>query len=146
MTRGERTSSMARPSNGANLTIAQLQSILNNRQADLNKLEKKRNTLQRKLDVVNRDIERIGGSSSGSSRGGTRARNEQSLSQTIEKVMRGASRPMRVGEITDAVEATGYRSNSDNFRAIVNQTLIKERKLFTQTDRGTYAMKKMDKA
>ena len=37
---------------------------------------------------------------------------------------------MKVGDITDAVLATGYRSNSDNFRAIVNQTLIKERKRF----------------
>ena len=138
---------MARPSNGANLTIAQLQNILNTRQSALSKLEKKRNTLQRKLDTIDREIERIGGSPAGSSRGGTRARNEQSLTETIAKVMRGVSRPMRVGEISDAVRATGYRSNSANFRAIINQTLIKERKLFASTgERGTYQMKKTDKA
>ena len=55
--------------------------------------------------------------------------------------MRDNGKPMRVGEILEAVSATGYRSNSANFRGIINQTLIKERKRFNQAERGTYALK-----
>ena len=50
---------------------------------------------------------------------------------------------MKVGDIADAVLATGYRSNSVNFRAIINQTLIKERKRFASAgERGMYQLKK----
>ena len=50
---------------------------------------------------------------------------------------------MKVGVITEAVLATGYRSSSDNFRAIINQTLIKEKKRFISTGaRGEYQIKK----
>jgi hypothetical protein len=41
------------------------------------------------------------------------------------------------------VQAGGYRSSSDHFRAIVNQTLIKERKRFSPSgERGVYQLKK----
>jgi hypothetical protein len=40
------------------------------------------------------------------------------------------------------VQKSGYRSNSANFRSIVNQTLIKERKRFGQAGRGIYQLKK----
>jgi hypothetical protein len=43
---------------------------------------------------------------------------------------------------TDAVLATGYRSSSDNFRGIVNQMLIKDRKRFAQVERGIYQLNK----
>ena len=55
--------------------------------------------------------------------------------------LRSSGKAMRVGEIVDAVTSTGYRSNSANFRGIVNQTLIKERKRFGQADRGLYELK-----
>ena len=46
-------------------------------------------------------------------------------------------KPIRVGEILDGVLESGYRSTSPNFRAIVNQTLIKA-KQFVATSRGVY--------
>jgi hypothetical protein len=51
---------------------------------------------------------------------------------------------MKIADITDAVLATGYSTSSGSFRAIVNQTLIKERKRFGPVDgeRGTYQLKK----
>ncbi len=66
-----------------------------------------------------------------------------SLPDALDHVLRAGGKPMKVGDITDAVLATGYRSNSDNFRAIVNQTLIKERKRFAPSgERGTYQLVK----
>ncbi|HWE94386.1 MAG TPA: hypothetical protein VG269_10515 [Tepidisphaeraceae bacterium] len=135
---------MARPSTGANLNIAQLEQILNSRRTEIGKLNKQRKDAQRKLDAIDREIERLGGNGSvpGAKRG-TRARNDMSLADTIEQVMRGVGKPMGVGDITAAVQATGYRSNSASFRAIINQTLIKERKRFAATgDRGVYQLKK----
>jgi hypothetical protein len=130
---------MPRPSTGTNLSLAALQSIMESRRTELSKLRKHRNDIQRKLDHIDRLIDRIEGSG-GRSAGG-RARNSKSLNETLADVLAGG-KPMKVGEIVDAVLATGYRSTSDNFRGIVNQTLIKEDKRFTAPSRGLYQLKK----
>jgi hypothetical protein len=136
---------MPRPNTGVNFNIVQLERILHDRKSELTKLERQREELRRKLDGLDRQIIRLGGGMRGMRGRGAvgmgRARNEHSLIETIEGVMRDTGKPMRVGEILEAVSATGYRSNSANFRGIINQTLIKERKRFNQADRGTYALK-----
>lgn len=137
---------MARPNTGSNFNIAQLERILSDRRSELTRLGRQRDQLQRKLDGVERQIFRLQGSMRGMGRrgaggGGIRARNDQSLVATIESVLRDSGKPMRVGEIVDAVQAGGYRSNSANFRGIVNQTLIKERKRFSPAARGLYQLK-----
>ena len=137
---------MARPASGTNLTIAQLQRVLNEKQSELQKLERQRANLQKKLSVIDRQIDRVGGGINGSRRGGGgltaggRARNEHSLLDTIEGVLRGGGKPMKVQEILDGVLATGYRSGSANFRGIINQTLIKDKR-FGQVQRGVYELK-----
>ncbi len=67
-----------------------------------------------------------------------------SLPQAIEAVLKRGGKPLGVGDIADAVQKKGYRSNSANFRAIVNQTLIKE-KQFQQASRGMYRWKTQDR-
>jgi len=136
---------MPRPAT-AGFNIAQLERILEDRRTEVNRLERLRNELQRKLDGVERQIAKLAGGLRGlrgrrGGGGGTRARNEVSLVEAIENAMRGTGKPMRVGDIVEAVTATGYRSNSANFRGIINQTLIKERKRFAQAERGVYQLK-----
>ena len=136
---------MARPATAA-FNIAQLERILQDRRSELNRLERQRSELQRKLDGLDRQITKLNGSlrgrrASGGAGSGTRARNEHSLVEVIESVMRDSGKPMRVGDIVEAVQAGGYRSNSANFRGIVNQTLIKERKRFSAAERGLYQLK-----
>jgi hypothetical protein len=75
------------------------------------------------------------------SRGG-RVRNEKSLTALMGEILGKAGKPMPVGDIVAKVQAAGYRSNSANFRGIVNQTLIKERKQFASAGRGLYQLKK----
>jgi hypothetical protein len=132
---------MPRPANASFYNIAQLERILHGRRSELNRLERQRSELQRKLNGLERQIVKVQGSLRGRRGGGMRARNDQSLVQVIESVMRGSGKPMRVGEIVEAVQSGGYRSNSANFRGIVNQTLIKERKRFSAADRGVYQLK-----
>ena len=141
---------MARPASGTNLTIAQLQRVLNEKQSELNKLHRQRENLQRKIDLIDRQIDRVdgggGGGAIGMRRGGAgggggrRPRNEHSLLDTIEGVLRKGGKPMKVQEILDGVISTGYRSGSANFRGIINQTLIKDKR-FGQVERGTYELK-----
>jgi len=137
---------MARPNTGLNFNIAQLERILDERRSEVSRLERQRAELQRKLDGLDRQIVKLNGGLRGmrgriAAGGGGRARNARSLIETLEEVMRANGKPMKVGEIVEAVTGTGYRSNSANFRGIVNQTLIKERKRFGQADRGLYELK-----
>ena len=56
-----------------------------------------------------------------------RARNDVSLPVAIAGVLSKSSRPVSIGDIVEGVLASGYRSNSGNFRAVVNQALVKDR-------------------
>ena len=129
---------MARPGSTGTMTIAQLENVLSNRRAQLNQLVKQRSKAQQKLDAIERQIARLAGRAMAS---GPRARNETSLVQTMENILKSAGKPMPVGDITNAVLKGGYKTISANFRGIVNQTLIKE-KQFSSAGRGLYQLKK----
>lgn len=143
---------MARPRHGSDFSISQLQSLLQARQSELDALSRERAKLLKQLTAVEDRLRKLGGGKGRVGRGyrgatatftaSGRASNVKSLVATLEEVLAKATKPMGVGDIVSAVEATGYRSTSDNFRAIVNQTLIKERKKFVNVGRGLYEMKK----
>ena len=132
---------MPRGSNGVNLTLDQLERILNQKRRELARLSRKRATAQRRLDDIDERISRLGGGAVAMRGGGRRARNDQSLVEVIHGVLQKAGRPLRVSAIADAASSAGYRSSSANFRGIVNQTLIKDKR-FTSAGRGLYQMKK----
>ena len=103
------------------------------------RLLKERKKLQARMDQVDRQIQMLEGGGGGrGARGGRR--NERPLRDVMEAVLKKSGKPMRVGDIVAAVEQTGYRSSSANFRGIVNQTLIKEKR-FTSPSRGMYQVK-----
>ena len=59
----------------------------------------------------------------------------------MEELLSKSGKPMQVGDILQKVEDAGYHSRSANFRGIVNQTLIKDKR-FTSAGRGLYQLKK----
>ena len=132
---------MPRGSNGVNLSLDQLERMLNQRRRELSRLTRKRATAQRRLEDIDDKIRRLGGSAISMRGGGRRARNDQSLVEVIHSVLQKAGRPLRVSAIADAANAAGYRSSSANFRGIVNQMLIKDPR-FTSQNRGFYQLKK----
>jgi hypothetical protein len=155
---------MARPKTNGALSISQLERLLESRRREAAELERERGKLVQRLDVLQRRLSELsgdggagrggrmrngttggratrGGRGPGRPRGRRRSRNAQSLVAVMESVLDRAGKPMRVGEIMDAVQSEGYRSNSANFRGIVNQTLIKEKR-FTSAGRGIYQLKK----
>jgi hypothetical protein len=143
---------MARPKAGSNLSITQLESILSTRLAELQQLTKEHSKLSGQLAEIEKKISSLGGKSKGRGRvatngfghgygGGVRIKNEKSLVETLDQVLGAASEAMKVGDIVEAVLKAGYHTTSDNFRGIVNQTLIKERRHFVSAGRGLYAAK-----
>ena len=130
-------------------SIAQLEQMLNKCKNERQKLERERNKVARRLQQLDSRIHALGGNGSGrGGRGGaggggagSRVRNEKSLTEMLEGVLGKSGKPMKVGDIADAVQSGGYRTNSANFRGIVNQTLIKE-KQFSSAGRGLYQLKK----
>lgn len=69
------------------------------------------------------------------STGRKRPKNSMSLSEAMAKMLQGKT--MGVTEIASGVQKAGYKTNSDNFRTIVNQTLIKDDR-FKKVARGQY--------
>jgi ribonuclease PH len=64
-----------------------------------------------------------------------------SVEEKVPPFLRDSGKALPVGDIVTAVLRKGYRTNSANFRGIVNQTLIKE-KQFSSAGRGIYQLKK----
>jgi hypothetical protein len=129
-------------------SIERIQQMLRQSHNRLAKLEEKRKPiakqharLSRKLEAIDSKIRALqGNSNSKPGRNGARARNDQNLPDVIEAVLKATPKPMKVGDITDGVLSRGYKSVSSNFRGIVNQTLIKDKR-FTAASRGLYQLK-----
>jgi hypothetical protein len=123
------------------LSIAQLEALLEKHRAKVSELSREREKLQGKLDSLDAEIAALGGSGAVSSGRGKRAKNDKSLSETLVEVLTAHGSPMKVANIVDAVTLSGYKSSSPQFRSIVNQALIKDKR-FHNTGRGFYEFKK----
>ena len=129
---------MPRPAVNKSMTISQLEQMLGSHRRKLTELSKQRSKLAKKLEQMDRQIMSLNGGRAVTS---GRAQNSESLVATMESALRSAGKPLGVGDIVSKVKAAGYRSNSANFRALVNQTLIKEKR-FASAGRGIYQLKK----
>jgi hypothetical protein len=67
--------------------------------------------------------------------GRKRPKNSMNLSESMAKMLKGKT--MGVNEAATNVQKAGYKTNSANFRTIVNQTLIKDPR-FKKVARGQY--------
>jgi hypothetical protein len=122
--------------------VAELEKMLDTRRRELGLAMKRRTVLEKRIRTLDRRIASLTGEDSrGTPRGGGRAQNASSLVETMETILRTAGKPLPVGDILERVQSTGYRSRSANFRALINQTLIKDKR-FASADRGVYQLKK----
>jgi hypothetical protein len=125
------------------LTINELERMLAKRRSALDELMRERAQAQKRVDTLDARIRLIrGGAGAAGVTASGRARNAMSLVAAMSEVLTKAAKPLNVGDIVDKVQAAGYRSNAANFRALVNQTLIKQQKLFANAGRGMYQIKK----
>jgi septal ring factor EnvC (AmiA/AmiB activator) len=135
--RGRKTTAKRAPrSAGAaleSMTVSELQAELNRRRRGVARLERRREKLSAELAAVNAEIAELGGSLTGGT--GTRARNSMTLPDALHQVLQGVT--MSVTEAADAVRAAGYSSSAANFRTMVNQALLKDKR-FKKVSRGQY--------
>jgi Skp family chaperone for outer membrane proteins len=137
------------------MSITDLRAEISRREKSLTKLLKRQKDLEKELQAVTSEIEAIQGKGAGGaavSKPGSKAtkkkatssrrrrpRNKQPLADVLGEVMQGKEK-LSVGDAMEAVLASGYKSSSDQFRNIVNQTLNKDTR-FKKVGRGEYTLK-----
>lgn len=133
--RASRTSAK-RSSPIGKMSTTELERELSRRQAMARRLERRRDHLAEQLEEVDRELAALGGLG-GISIGGVRKRprNDMNLAESLAKVLK--TKTMSVTEVSEAVQKAGYRTSAANFRTIVNQTLIKDKR-FKKVSRGRY--------
>lgn len=118
------------------LTIAEIQGQLKARDREVQKLRKRRKRLIETVEQIERDIFAISGEHAEGSR---RPRNASNLGDALVELLSG--KEMTVTEATQAVQDAGYQTTASNFRTIVNQRLISDKRI-KKIRRGVYTTKK----
>ncbi len=131
-----------------NLSIAQLEALINSRKSKLSSLYERRDHLAKQLDAINGEIAAAEGTSVGATRGRPahftkaaavakrrgaavqRAQNDKSLKTYVEEVLAASKKGLTIGEIQEAVLKSGYTTNSANFKNTLYQCLYHNEKAF----------------
>ena len=118
-----------------NLSINDLESMLQQRFSQLETLIEKRKDLQEQIAELDREIQRVDGSTRGRGakskivakpkRRRRRARNSVSLHEVVSTVLSKNKKGLSTADIEKEVFATGYKTTSKNFRPMIYQTLSK---------------------
>lgn len=113
------------------LSVAELEQMLDARRAELSELESRRNTLAAELEECDARIGQLTGARGRRGRkvsrrrpGGGRGRKQPALKSVIVEVLQKSKKPLSVDEVVDRVLATGYKSNSDDFRKVAYLNLF----------------------
>lgn len=128
------------------LTVADLERLLNARRAQLSGLYEKREQLRTELDRIDRDIAILegGGPVSGSvplPRKRERMKNEKSLRAYVLEELEKSRDGFTLYDLHDRILAAGYRSASANFRNILYQCLYNTKDVYHDEPTGTYRLK-----
>jgi len=117
-------------------SVAELEQMLQAaRQTELSRLVERRDQLAAELAELERQIDETGGGAAGRGRrvlrkrpGGGRSRNQPSLKKVILEVLQKSKKPLSTSDVVERVQATGYKSNSDEFRKVVYLNLFNLKK------------------
>lgn len=88
-------------------------------------LMRKRASLVKKVRAIDDELADLG--VAGRSGARVRPRNESKLADALVQLLTGKT--LNVTKIAEAVQQAGYRTTSPNFRTIVNQTLINDKRI-----------------
>ena len=119
----------------SDLSTAELAAELRRRSRAVHALQRRRSKIAAQLAELDTQIASMGGAIEGSDGRRRRPRNESNLAEALAGVLKGKT--MSVTEAAEAVQAAGYVTTAANFRVIVNQTLIRDKR-FKKIARGQY--------
>lgn len=120
------------------ISTTKLQREIERRASKGRELQRTRDSLLAQVARIEAQLRNFGPSSGGARRGRAPggAPRSGSLAASLAVVLKG--KQMGVTEVSDAVKKAGYKTDSDNFRTIVNACLIKHTNLFRKVSRGLY--------
>lgn len=131
-------------SNIAKLSVANLERVLLKRKATLDALLSRREKIQRALKTVEQRIVLLEGraSASGSKKvRRKRPRNATSLSTVIAEILSKSKNGLPLGELSERILASGYKSSSANFKNVLYQSLYHSSSIEHDSKTGHYRLK-----
>jgi hypothetical protein len=137
----EQVESMAKASALRDLTVAQLEKLLQAKKSKLEDLVVKRDKLRTELSNLDQQIRGLGGEESpegedaprrrgrpkgskNKARRGTRVKGQKSLKVWVHEELLKAKKGLTIDELIAAVEAAGYKSKADKFKNVMYQCLF----------------------
>ena len=140
-----------------NMTLAQLEMLINSRKSKLTDLYKRRDQLVKNLASINEEIAANEGPGVRSrpprftrialtnQQPVLRAQNEKSLKAHIEEALKGIKKGLTISEIQEVVLKNGYTTHSANFKNTIYQCLYHNERTFL-LDKRTKAYKLNEQA
>lgn len=137
----------------SNMSLAELESMLKEQKSRLDNLKKKQNALQKDLDSVNQEIAVLEGKGarrgrpSGSTGGSTkrvrrrRAKNAKPLKAYVIDVLNSNKKGLTLQQVSDKVQAAGYKSKSKSFKNVLYQCLYHNKEFMHDSEAGIYKLK-----
>lgn len=122
------------------IPITEIQAELRRRQKDVTGLQKKRDRLAAQLAELDMQLAELGYAQEGMQGimgvpGRRRPRNEMPLTDALVDLLK--DKTLSVTEAAIEVQRAGYKTTSPNFRTIVNQTLLRDKRI-KRVGRGLY--------
>lgn len=128
---------MARAS--SDLTVAELEHMLNTRRSALQELNKRRAKVQKELNKIDAEIHSLTGASS--RRRGRRTKNKLSLRETVLDLLKKNKKGYSLSEMSKLILDSGYKTASTNFRNVLYQCLYNTTGIYHDESSGTYRYK-----
>jgi hypothetical protein len=104
-------------------------------------LKHRRTELQSQLDEIDAALAKAEGGS-GRRKGKPRVKNPSSLRAVVLEVLKGDRKGLTLADLADKVSATGYKSNSKNFKNVLYQCVYNTPEIQHNDSNGCYRLVK----
>ena len=132
---------MAKPV--SQMSVTELEKALSAKREKIDVLMAERDQVLKELDKVESKIRDLGGSLSGrraQGRRGPRAKNDKPLWGYVEDILGRSKRGVTIEELEKKVLASGYKTNSNNFRNVIYQCLYHSEQVTHDSSTGRYVL------
>lgn len=133
---------MAKPV--TDMSVAELQRILEMKTGQLGGLRTKREKLQAELEKIDEQIQQLSGGAEGSGatvrRRRRRIKNEKPLYEYVVGVLQKNKKGLTLSDLSAKVIESGYRTKSRNFNNVLYQCVFKSENIAHDRSTGTYAL------
>ncbi len=134
----------------SNFSLAELESILDERKSQANELGKRRDELNKELAKIEAELQEIvgtkrKGAKKGARKGvrrGKRVKNERSLREILFELLAKSKKGVTLAELEVKVPEAGYKSSSKNFSNMIYQCLYNSEGITKDPETGCYNLVK----